>query len=139
MKSPPIVFLVQSNDKEECLTRQAITNSGISCEIIVADDGKKACDLLFDVENPLPTLVLLDLRLPTCDGFEVLARIRGNEHTKRLPVIIFSSTLDPLDIERCLDLHANSFVYKDKDFELFETRVKLILYYWIAVNKNVNS
>jgi two-component system response regulator len=139
MQFRPIIFLVEGNETEEVLTRQAITNSGMDCDVRVARDGVEACTILFESHEPPPTLILLDLNISKLSGFDVLTRIRAEEKTKRLPVIVFSATAEPSVIYKSFDLHANSFVQKDEDLECFETRLKLLLYYWIAVNKNVNT
>lgn len=138
MKSHPNVLLVESNETEEKLALTAITNSGIDCDVSVARDGVEACDILFDGKPP-PTLVLLELNLPKLNGFDVLARIREHDKTKRLTVIMLSNSEEQADVNRCFDLHASSYVHKDKDLECYETRLKLVLYYWMAVNQNANT
>ena len=135
----PIVLLVEGNESEELLARSAITNSEIDCEVRVARDGIEASHSLFDSGVPAPTLILLELDLPKLNGFELLARIRDHAETKRIPVIIFSTSGDQREVDRCFDLHANSYVIKDKDLDCYLTRLKLVLYYWIAVNRNANA
>jgi len=139
MGTRPTVLLVENDPTEEMLARKAITNSEIDCSVQVARDGVEACHILFDSGDPSPDLILLELDLPKLHGFEVLTRIRGRENTKRLPVIVFSSSRTRPDVDKSFDLHANSFVWKDPDPESYETRLKLLLYYWIAVNKNGNA
>lgn len=139
MKSRPIVLLIEGNESEEMLERLAIKNSEIDCVVRVARDGLEACQILFERGEPPPTFILLDTDLPKLSGFEVLSRIRGGCATKRLPVIIFASPSEQAEIDMCFDLGANSYVHKDKDRDCFETRLKLLLYYWIAVNQNGNA
>jgi len=139
MGSRPNVLLIEGDAAQEALARKAITNSEIDCDVRVARDGVEACDMLFDSASPAPNLVLLALAIPKINGFEVLTRIRHCEETSRLPVVIFSSSEKQADIDKCFDLHANSYVQKVKDPEIYETRLKLALYYWIAVNTNGNA
>ena len=135
----PKVLLVEPNEIEENRARQAITQSGVACTVWVARDGVEACNRLFDKSESLPDIVLLELNLPKLDGFEVLRQIRANERTRRIPVIVLTQSGEVADVDRCFDLYANSYVQKDKDLEIFETRLRLLLYYWIAVNKNVSA
>jgi two-component system response regulator len=137
MESRPTVLLVEADAADEMLARKAITNSEIDCDVRIARDGAEACHTLFENGDAPPTLVLLALAVPKVDGFEVLARIRASEKTKRLPVIVYSASGKRADIDKCFDLCANSYVRKVKDLEINETRLKLALYYWIAVNQNV--
>jgi len=136
METRPTVLLVENDPIEEMLARRAIEKSEIDCDVRVARDGCEACHILFDSGDPAPALILLELNIPKLNGFEVLSRIRGREDTKRLPVIIFSSSGEQLEVDKSFDLHANSYVQKHLDPEIYETRLKLLLYYWMAVNQN---
>jgi len=136
MELRPTVLLVEGDAADELRARKAITNSEIDCDVRIARDGLEACKMLFSEDASVPTLVLLALELPKLNGFEVLIRIRSCAETGRLPVIVFSSSGKKADVGKCFDLHANSYVQKNKDAELNETRLKLLLYYWIAVNQN---
>ena len=138
METRPTVFLVECNEKAEMLARTAILKSGINCDVTVAHDGLEACDLLFDGRK-VPDILLLELDLPKLNGFEVLSRIRNFEQTKRLTVVMLSHSVDQADVHRCFDLHANSYIHKDEDVECYESRLKLVLYYWIVVNQNANA
>ena len=138
MESRPTVFLVEGNEAAEKLARTAISKAGIDCELIVAHDGVEACDLLFG-GRPAPALVLLELNLPKLNGFEVLARIRNCAATKRMTVVMLSESDEQSDVRRCFDLHASSYVHKDEDLECFESRLRLVLYYWMVVNQNANA
>jgi CheY-like chemotaxis protein len=139
MKPRPRVLLVEGKENDELRALRVITDSEIDCDVRVARDGIEASGILFESEDQAPTLILLDLDLPKLNGFELLARIRGNDKTKRLTVIVFSDSGEQSEVNKCFDLHANSYVQKDKDLDYYETRLKLMLYYWIAVNRNVNT
>lgn len=139
MKARPTILLVESDAAEEMRARDSITKSEIGLDVRVARDGKEACHALFESDDPVPALILLELNLPKVSGLGVLSRIRGSDNTKRVPVIIFTSSGQRSDVEKSLDLHANSYVRKDLDPELYDTRLKLVLYYWTAVNLNGNA
>jgi len=95
--------------------------------------------MLFEGDAAVPTLVLLDLAIPNTSWFDVLARIRGCEATRRLPVVIISPSDRQPDLDKSFEFQANSFVQMGESQEIDATRLKLLLYYWIAVNKNVNA
>jgi CheY-like chemotaxis protein len=139
MKYQPSVLLVDGNSVEEALVRKAIQSSETDCSLHVAKDGIDACKILFESGDRLPTFILIELNAPRINGFELLTLIRQRTETHRIPIIILSQNGDDSDVSRCLDLGANSYVQKDKDLDLYEARLKLLLYYWIAVNRNVNT
>ena len=139
MKARPIILLVEPDADNESLARKVIRHSEVDCEVRIARDGVEACAALFHTKEKLPNVILLELDLPKLDGFEVLTRIREHEETKRLTVIVFTHSKTIALEDKCYDLHANSFVQKDLDLDFYETRLKLLLYYWIAVNRNSNT
>jgi two-component system, response regulator len=114
-----IILLVEDNADDELLTLRAFARNKIANRVVVARDGVEALDYIFatglhkgrDISN-LPELILLDLHMPKIDGFEVLRRIRADERTKLLPVVIMTSSGESLDIVRCYGLGANSYVRK---------------------------
>src|SRR5450432_4806860 len=123
-----IILLIEDNASDEKLTLLAFKNCGVSNDVIVERDGAAALDYLFatgphggrDV-NVLPTVVLLDLNLPKVDGLEVLRRIRADERTRLLPVVILTSSKEDEDIVRSFTLGANAYVRKPVDFTEFVT------------------
>ncbi|MFY9233755.1 MAG: response regulator [Fimbriimonadaceae bacterium] len=133
MKS--LILVVEDDADCEKLTLRAIRQSEISAETRVARDGEQACVMLLDDQEPVPDLVLLDLKLPRMDGFEVLDKLRSVERTKNVPVIVFSSSNEEPDLRKAYDLRANSYVRKPVDFDTFDATLKLILFYWTTVNQ----
>ena len=103
---------------------------------MVARDGAEALDYLFgkDVDE-LPALVLLDVKLPKVSGLQVLERIRADDRTRRIPVVILTSSTEPVDINRGYDLHVNSFVSKPVNFQEFSEAVQRLGLYWLLVNQ----
>ena len=128
------ILLVEDNPDDAELTGIAVRR-GVPANIGVAQDGEQALDYLFDEANDLPRLVVLDLRLPGIDGFEVLRRIRENERTEVTPVVILSSSDSPADIVRCYRLGANSYVRKPVDFDEFAGLIHRLGAYWLTINQ----
>lgn len=133
---------MEDNPKDEVLTLRALKKCNLANEITVVHDGAEALDYLFakadyawrDVED-LPTVVLLDLKLPKIDGLEVLRQIRGDERTRRLPVVILTSSDEEKDIIAGYELGANSYVRKPVAFEDFSRAVAELGRYWLITNE----
>jgi len=135
------ILLVEDNPDDEALTLRALKRNNILNEVIVAHDGAEALDYLFargahsDRETGrLPEVILLDLKLPKVDGLEVLRRIREDENTKRLAVVILTSSNEERDIVAGYDLGANSYIRKPVDFNQFMEAVRQLGVYWLVLN-----
>jgi two-component system response regulator len=137
-----IILLVEDNPDDVELTLRAFKKSNILNKVIVAKDGVEALDYLFgtgvhagrDVKE-LPVIILLDLKLPRIDGLEVLKRIRQDESTKLLPVIILTSSAEQKDVINGYSLGANSYVRKPVDFDQFAKAIKHLGLYWLLLNE----
>lgn len=136
------ILLVEDNARDEALTMRALNKAGLSIEIIVARNGVEALNYLFGSgeyegrdTTKVPNLVLLDLKLPKIDGLQVLKRLRADERTKRLAVVIFTSSSEEEDILTSYDLGANSFVRKPVDFSAFSATIHQLGLYWIRLNE----
>lgn len=136
------ILLVEDNPDDELLTLRALKQNNVANEIIVAHDGVEAIEYLFgsgaragQLPVVLPQLVLLDLKLPRVDGFEVLRRIRADAHTQFLPVVVLTSSDEDKDIVESYQLRANSFVRKPVDFVQFTDAIRQIGLYWLVINK----
>ena len=140
------ILLVEDNPDDEALTIRALKKNHLKNELVVARDGAEAIEYLFaegkykgrDI-NQLPALVLLDLQLPKIDGFGVLKRLRANEHTKFLPVVILTSSAEQEDILNGYGLGANSYVRKPVDFDEFITTVGQLGPYWLITNQRPSA
>lgn len=137
-----IILLVEDNPDDEELTLRALNKSNILNEVIVARDGVEALDYLFGTgsyadREPLtiPEVVLLDLKLPKLDGLEVLRRIRANEQTRLLPVVILTSSDEEPDLVESYKLGANSYVRKPVEFHQFAEAVRQLELYWLVINQ----
>jgi two-component system response regulator len=137
------ILLVEDNPDDVELTLRAFKKNNIANEIVVARDGAEAVNLLHGAEGaalpPPPAVVLLDLKLPKLDGLEVLRRIRGNERTALLPVVILTSSREERDLVSGYSLGANSYVRKPVDFGQFLEAVKQLGLYWLVLNESPPS
>ena len=138
---PMRILLVEDNPDDEELTIRAFKKNNLANEIEVARDGVEALDHLhaLDAEGQparaLPQLVLLDLKLPKISGLEVLKEIRATERTKRLPVVILTSSGEERDLIEGYDLGANSYIRKPVDFDEFIDGVRQLGLYWLVLNQ----
>jgi len=133
------ILLVEDNPDDEELTRLAFRQNNISNEIQVARDGAEALDLLFGPDGTggsiTPTVILLDLKLPKVDGLEVLRRIREDERTRFLPVVVLTSSREEQDLATSYGLGANSYVRKPVNFTEFVDSVRQLGLYWLLLNE----
>jgi two-component system, response regulator len=136
------VLLVEDNRDDEVLTVRALTKNNIKNELIVARDGAEALEYLFGEgryagrdTRKMPDVILLDLKLPKIDGFEVLRRMRADERTKLLPVVILTSSNEERDRINGYGLGANSYVRKPVEFEEFVEAIKQLGLYWLILNE----
>jgi two-component system response regulator len=134
-----VILLVEDNSDDEALTIRALKRQNISNEIVVAHDGVEALDFLFGdgASSRLPQIVLLDLKLPKVDGLEVLRRIRSEERTQHLPVVILTSSDEENDLIRGYESGANSYVRKPVDFTEFMEAVGDLGLYWLVINERM--
>jgi len=137
-----VILLVEDNARDEALTRRALKKSNIVNEVVVARDGVEALDYLLGTGphaaremTAMPQLILLDLKLPKMDGLQVLQRIRADERTRRLPVVVFTSSSEEEDMVKSYDLGANSYVRKPVDFDQFLEATKQLGLYWLVLNE----
>jgi two-component system response regulator len=132
------ILLVEDNPKDEALTLRALQKHNLQALVTVMRDGVEAIDYLLpagdNMVQPLPQLVLLDLKLPKVGGLEVLRRLRGHERTRLLPVVILTSSAEERDIIEGYRLGTNSYVRKPVDFVEFAEAVRHLGLYWLILN-----
>jgi len=138
--NPGKILLVEDNPDDVALTLRALKSHNITNEVIVAQDGAQALDYLFGAKanalgDELPAVVLLDLKLPKINGMEVLQRIRADEGTRLLPVVILTSSDEERDVIEGYSLGANSYVRKPVDFVEFTQAAKQLGLYWLLMNR----
>lgn len=138
-----VILLAEDNPDDVALTLRALKKSNILNEVVVANDGVEALDYLFATgkyagKDPdvLPSVILLDLKMPKIDGLEVLRRLRADERTKFLPVVILTSSKEEQDIIAGYKLGANSYIRKPVDFIQFSESVKQLGMYWLLLNES---
>jgi two-component system, response regulator len=133
------ILLVEDQPDDELLTIRALKRNNIKNEVVVARDGAEALDFLFGrgdhVGRELPQVILLDLKLPKVDGLEVLRQVRADARTRRLPVIVLTSSKEERDVVQSYNLGANSYVRKPVDFEQFSEAVRQLGLYWFVLNE----
>jgi len=136
------ILLVEDNSDDEVLIVRALQKQSIADEIIAVRDGAEALEYLLRTgqyagrdASDCPTVVLLDLKLPKVDGLEVLRRLRANDHTKHIPVVVLTSSDDQRDINESYRLGANSYVRKPVNFDQFQEAVRHVQCYWLRFNE----
>jgi two-component system response regulator len=128
------IILVEDNPDDEKMTIRALRRGNVANEILVARNGAEALAIVLNA-NPLPSLVLLDLKLPKVSGLEVLRQIRANERTQKLPVVVLTSSSEEGDILNSYGLGANSYVRKPVEIDKFTEAVRQLGVYWAAINE----
>jgi two-component system, response regulator len=140
LSSERTILLIEDNPKDEALTLRALKKHNIGNDVVIARDGAEAIERLFGPGDdgpkpPLPQLVLLDLKLPKIDGLDVLRRIRSDDRTRLLPVVILTSSVEERDLMQGYRLGANSYVRKPVDFNEFAEAVRQLGLYWLILNR----
>lgn len=140
MDSKPIL-LAEDRPDDQLLVKRALKTKNIGNPLVIANDGVEALDFLFgtgprEAEGPLkPAVVLLDIKMPRIDGLEVLQRLRADNATKRLPIVMMTSSDEERDLMRSYDLGVNSYIRKPVDFTEFAEAIAQIGLYWLILNK----
>ena len=137
-----LILLVEDNPDDEALTLRALKKSNVMNEVVIARDGVEALDYLFGTGthagrdlSVMPQVVLLDLKLPRVDGLEVLRRMRADERTRLLPVVVLTTSNEQRDVVDSYRLGANSYIRKPVDFVEFTGAVQQLGLYWLLLNR----
>jgi CheY-like chemotaxis protein len=139
------ILLVEDNPDDEALTLRAFSKNGVANPVVIARDGVEALDYLFGSEAQqresfaLPAVILLDLKLPRIDGLEVLRRIRADERTALLPVVVLTTSSEWRDIQESYQLGANSYLRKPVDYQDFVKLIGTVVTYWLTMNLPANK
>lgn len=135
------LLLVEDNALDAELTLRALKAGGLANKLLWVKDGQEALDFLFregqyaNRGESVPRLVLLDLKMPRVDGIEVLRAVRSNERTRRVPVVIMTSSQEERDLAQSYELGVNSYVVKPVDFNALTELARQAGYYWLAINR----
>jgi CheY-like chemotaxis protein len=138
MADSATILLVEDNPDDAALTELAL-RATLPAHLEIARDAGEAVDYLFGNGHGAPRLVLLDLELPDAHGLEVLRRIRRDERTRLIPVVILTSSMAPDDVAASYQMGANSYVRKPIDFDEFSDRVRQIGSYWLTTNEPLSQ
>lgn len=140
------ILLVEDNPRDVELTQRALQKANVTNGIKVVEDGVEALNFFFGENGKsgcageeCPVVVLLDLKLPRVDGLEVLRRLSSEEKTKRIPVVVLTSSNEEKDIIASYDLGANSFVRKPVKFSGFAEAIKQLGLYWLILNQPASN
>lgn len=137
------LLLVEDNQNDAALTIRALKKRGVLNNIIVLRDGAKALEYMFSEgeyagrvpDDGLPRVILLDLKLPKVDGFEVLSRLKSDERTRMVPVVMLTSSREEQDIVRSYRFGANSYIVKPVDFKNFSDAISEVALFWMILNE----
>jgi CheY-like chemotaxis protein len=136
------ILLIEDNPSDIELTRRALERSHVANELVVVQDGQEALDYLFGTGahagrevSDLPSVTLLDLKLPRVPGLEVLRAIRADPRTRRTPVVILTSSNEEHDVATSYDLGVNSYIQKPVDFTRFAEAIRQLGLYWLLLNE----
>ena len=134
------IVLIEDNPADVELTLNALKKNNLKNNVKVLSDGEEALDYLFKMCTPLgqegcPYLILLDLKLPKVSGLEVLQKIRSDERTKMIPVVVLTSSAEERDRVESYKLGVNSFIVKPVEFDNFARVVSQIGFYWVLLNR----
>ncbi len=136
------ILLVEDNMRDAEIALRALKKNNLANHLVHVKDGQEALDWLFGIgqyegrdTNLRPKVVLLDLKLPKIDGIEVLRAMRSDPRTKRIPVVVLTSSREEQDVVRTYDLGVNSYIVKPVDFENFSAAVSEAGHYWLLVNQ----
>jgi two-component system response regulator len=133
------VLLVEDSPEDAALTLRALKKNNLINKIHVAIDGAEALDYIFGEDNApclcVPKVIFLDLHLPKINGLEVLRKLKGDERTRRIPIVVLTSSREDQDISECYELGVNSYIVKPVEFDNFTRSVSELGLYWMLLNK----
>jgi two-component system, response regulator len=136
------ILLVEDNPNDAELTMRALKKNNLANRVLHAKDGEQALEFIFgngaysgrNVEHT-PKVIMLDLKLPKVNGIEVLERIKADDRTKNIPVVVLTSSREDSDLNKCYELGVNSYIVKPVEFENFVRAVTEMGFYWLLLNQ----
>jgi two-component system response regulator len=137
--NPGKILLVEDNEDDQLLCVKAFKKNNMLNEIVIANDGEEAVQILSDKTLTPPALILLDLKLPKLSGIEVLQKIRADDRLKFIPVVVLTSSRELKDLQNAYLSGANSYICKPIDFNEFSDSVLEVGLYWLSLNESLSS
>ncbi len=136
------ILLVEDNPNDLELALHALKHHHLANHIQIARDGAEALDFIFSTgayahrqNHGYPRVILLDLKLPKVDGLQVLRRLKGDEHTRKIPIVVLTTSREDRDMQECYALGVNSYIIKPVNFEQFSEAVRQLGFYWLLLNQ----
>ena len=141
-----IILLIDDNEDDAKLTKMSLESNNIANQVIVIDDGADALEYIFcqgkyaqrDIKD-IPAVILLDIKLPKVSGLQILEKIRADNRTKNLPVVLLTSSTEEKDMIEGYEKGCNSYICKPVDFKQFAEAIKQLGLYWLVLNKIPNN
>ncbi len=130
------ILLVEDNPDDANLAIRALKKNNLANHLLHLEDGQKALDYIFNDDNSMPRLILLDLKMPKVDGLEVLKKLKSDEKKKLIPVVMLTSSKEESDIVRTYQLGVNAYIVKPVDFDQFVRAVTDLGLFWLVLNQS---
>ena len=135
MKNIVEILLIEDNPDDAGLTIRTLKKNNLGNHLIHLEDGQEALDFLFNEENRMPKLILLDLKMPRVDGIEVLRKLKSDEKKRSIPVVVLTSSKEENDIVEAYKLGVNAYIVKPVDFDQFVKAVTQVGLFWVVLNQ----
>ncbi len=129
------ILLIEDNPDDAGLTIRTLKKNNLGNHLIHLEDGQDALDFLFNEENRMPKLILLDLKMPRVDGIEVLRKLKSDEKKRSIPVVVLTSSKEEKDIVEAYKLGVNAYIVKPVDFDQFVKAVTQVGLFWVVLNQ----
>ncbi len=137
MKTKPNILIIDDSESDTILMEEAIKDTSIANNIFIVNDANDALKFLRGEaqykSSPRPNLIILDLKMPDMDGHEFLSHVKTDDQLKSIPVIVLSTSSDPVDIRKCYELHANCYIEKPVNFMRFKKVISVINDFWLGI------
>jgi len=135
MQTAVEILLVEDNPNDAELTIRALKKNNLANSLVHLEDGEEALDFLYDEQNEMPKLILLDLKMPKIDGIDVLRKLKSDEKKRIIPIVVLTSSKEERDIVESYKLGVNAYIVKPVDFDQFVKAVSQIGFFWLILNQ----
>jgi two-component system response regulator len=139
VKTAVEILLVEDNPDDANLAIRALKKNNLANHLLHLEDGQKALDYIFNEDNAMPRLILLDLKMPKVDGLEVLKKLKADEKKKLIPIVMLTSSKEESDIVKSYRLGVNAYIVKPVDFDQFVRAVTDLGLFWLVLNQSPSS